>query len=279
MNVVLVGATGVLGRALVPRLAEHRLRLLVRTPAAAQRLFGSTIEAVACDLLAPDAAERLPDVLAGADVVIHAATAIPKEGSPPEAWAANARIRAEGTAHLLAATLAVGAAAYVQQSICFAYPDLGDQWIDETTPLNTSRANLIDMESQVRAIPADRLRWTILRGGIFVGPGTFQDDTIARLRAGTEAIPGDGSAYMPYVHVEDVAAAFAAAVERAPAGSIFNVADTPIQQGEYLTRLAATVGAPPPAAAPDAPCPPTQRVSSAAARAGLGWTPTRGIWP
>jgi fumarylacetoacetate (FAA) hydrolase len=58
---------------------------------------------------------------------------------------------------------------------------------------------LADMENQVRAIPTDRLRWSILRGGTFVGSNTFQDDAIAQLKAGTRQIPCDGSAYLPHV--------------------------------------------------------------------------------
>ncbi len=279
MNVAIVGATGVLGRALVPMLADHRVRLLVRRLEAAQRHFGASVEIVSCDLFAPGIHERLPALLDGFDVIIHAATAIPKDFNAPGAWDNNTRLRTEGTAHLLAAALAVGAAAYLQQSICFAYPDTGDRWITEEVPIDPARTTLIDMEIQVRAIPTDRLRWCILRGGIFVGRDTFQDDDIARLRAGTQAIPCDGSAYRPYIHADDVASAFAAAVERAPAGSIFNITDTPIQQGEYLGQLAEAIGAPRPPYDPNAECPPSQRVSNAAARSALAWMPTRGIWP
>lgn len=280
MNVAIVGATGVLGRALVPMLAEnHRVRLLARRPDAARQQFGASVDVMGCDLLAPGIDDRLPALLDGVDVVIHAATAIPKEFSAPGAWDANTRLRTEGTARLLAATLMVGATAYLQQSICFAYPDLGDRWIAEDTPLDPTRAVLIDMESQVRAVPTDRLRWSILRGGTFVGRDTFQDDLIERLRAGAEKIPCDGSAYLPLIHAEDVATGFAAAVERAPAGSIFNLTDDPIRQGDYYEQLADRIGAPRPAYDAEAPCPASQRASNAAARTMLGWTPTRGIWP
>ncbi|MCC6804703.1 MAG: NAD(P)-dependent oxidoreductase [Anaerolineae bacterium] len=279
MRIAIVGATGVLGRALVPLLARHSIRALVRTPDTARRLFGEHVEAVACDLLAPGIGARLPDLLAGCDVVIHAATAIPSDFSQPGAMDTTNRLRSEGVAHLLAATLQVGASAYIQQSIAFAHIDYGDAWITEDTPLDPKRTVVIEMEHQVRAVPTDRLRWCILRGGTFVGKDTFQDGTIERLRAGQEKIACDGRAFMPLVHVEDVASAFAAAVERAPAGSTFNIVDEPIRQGDYLERLARAVGAPEPPRDPDAPCLPSHRVSNQAARETLGWTPRRGVIP
>lgn len=280
MKIAVVGASGVLGRSLVPLLAEkHRVLALVRTPETAQKLFGTQAQALACDLLAPNIGDRLPALLADCDAVIHAATAIPSDFSAPGAWDANTRIRREGTAHLLAAALEVGANIYIQQSICFAYPDRGDAWISEDTPLDLPRAIVIEMEQQVREIAPSRIRWTILRGGTFVGSGTFQDDKIAALRAGTDVVACDGSHYVPYVHVADVATAFAAAVENAPSGSIFNIADEPLREGEYSDRLAETLGVPKPPRNSDAPCPTSQRASSQAAHDVLGWTPMHSVIP
>lgn len=280
MKIAVVGATGVLGRSLVPLLSEkHDVRALVRSPEAARRRFGERVEAVECDLLAPGIGERLPDLLAGCSAVIHAATAIPKDFSQPDAMDITNRLRTEGTAHLLAATLRAGAEVYIQQSIAFAHVDHGDDWISEDTPLDPKRAVVIEMERQVQAAPIERLRCCVLRGGVFVGRDTFQDDVIARLRAGQEKVACDGRAFMPLVHVDDVASAFAAAVERAPARSTFNIVDEPIRQGDYLDRLAEAVGAPKPARDPDAPCPDSHRVSNRAARETLGWTPTHGVIP
>ncbi len=287
MNVAVVGATGVLGRALIAQLIEsHEVRALARSPEKLNDLFKLKIDARECDLLAAGIETQLPDLLAGCDAVIHAATAIPPQAQfgNAAAWTTNNRLRVEGTAHLLAATLAVGAACYLQQSIAFAYPDSGDQWITEAMPLDTSstsasQRSTVTMEQQVRAVSIERLRWCILRGGIFVGRETFQDDAIAGLRAETLKVPCDGSAYLSQIHVADMAAGMIAALERAPAGSIFNVVDEPLRQGDYLDRLADAVGAPHPACSPDAPYPPSHRCSNQAARELLGWTPTHGVFP
>jgi nucleoside-diphosphate-sugar epimerase len=115
---------------------------------------------------------------------------------------------------------------------------------------------------------------------MLVGPGTAQEATIARLQAGEESIPDDGGGFLSLVHVADFAAAVADALERAPGGSVFNVVDEPMRQGEYLKRLAQLVGAAPPPCKPtEGSDPPSQRSSNCRVREALGWRPTRGVWP
>jgi nucleoside-diphosphate-sugar epimerase len=289
MKVAIVGATGILGRALIPQLlAKHEVRALARKPDSIYEQFGNQVEALECDLLAAGIAERLPALLAGCEVVIHAATAIPSvaNAGKPGAWEANTRLRLEGTAHLLAATLQVGAQIYIQQSITMAYPDCGDRWISEDVPFRSTDDNgkpvnetVIEMERQVRAVPTDQLRWSILRGSIFVGKGTFQEDLIARLRAGTEKVACEGKSYISLIHFEDMASAVVAAIERAPAGSTFNIVDKPLRQRDYLDRLADAIGAPRPPRDPDAPCRISQRCANQAAQNALNWTPAHGVIP
>src|SRR5690606_8289631 len=93
---------------------------------------------------------------------------------------------------------------------------------------------VVQMEAMVRDLDRGEVAWTILRGGSFVGPGTFQDATVERLRAGTLTVPGDGENWVSFIHVEDMAEATVAALTRAPAGSTFNITDEPIRNGEYL---------------------------------------------
>lgn len=284
MRIAIAGATGVYGRNLIPRLlgAGHRVLALARVPQKARDLFGDAIDEAACDLLANDPAVPLSGLLAGCDAVLHLATSIPANARTAADWEANTRLRTEGTRALLDAALAAGAARYVQQSITMAYPDGGDAWIDEQTPLATSGSVIspvVEMEAMVRAVPVERLHWCILRGALFVGPDTFQVRTLARLREGAERVPCDGRYWASYIHVADMAAATLDALERAPVGSVFNIAAEPVRQGDYLDQLAAIAGAPAPPRNPDTPCPPSWRISSGAARRALGWQPTHGIYP
>ncbi len=285
MKVCVVGATGVLGRALVPLLLERgdRVCALVRDPAKISP--AANIEAVRCDLLSADDARKLPDMLSGCEAVLHIATAIPRDPTMPGAWTTNTRLRTEGTPRLLGAALTARATYYVQQSIIMAYPDGGDHWLDEDTPLDTSpgregiTAPVRTMEGMVRAVDPRRLGWCILRGGAFVGPGTAQDQMIEGLRRGIEVVPCDGRNFISPIHVADMATAIVAVLDRLPASAIFNIVDEPLRQGEYLDRLASIVGAATAPRRPDLPCPPSWRCSNHAAQTSLGWTPTHRIWP
>jgi len=288
VKVFLVGATGVLGRALVPLLHErgHNVRALVRSLERTRWAAALGDELYPGDLLDAETQRRLPEMIAGCDAVVHIATAIPADPSArPEAWAANTRLRTEGTRALLDATLATRAPFYIQQSIVMAYIDGGERWLDESTPFDDApaRAGMVapvrTVEQMVRETPTARLAWTILRGGQFVGPGTWQEGTMQRLREGREIVPCDGRNYFSPVHVADMAAAFVAALERRPANGIFNITAEPLRRGEYLDRLAAIAGAPPPRRDPSLPCPPSYRCSSNAARERLGWQPMHSIWP
>jgi nucleoside-diphosphate-sugar epimerase len=278
VKVLVVGASGILGRALVPQLldAGHRVRAVSRHP-----LPGRVgLEALEGDLLSSD----LRSLVDGCEAVVHAATAIPRDPRAPGAWDLNTRLRTLGTRRLVEAARAGGVRRYVQQSIIMAYADGGDRWLDETAPFDTSpaRAGLVDpvreMESTVRASAG--LEWCILRGGQFAGPGTAQDALRQTIAAGSLVVPCAGAYYLSPVHPADMAAAIAASVDRAPVRSIFNIVGEPIRYLDYVNRLADDMGVPhPPLATAERPCPASHRCSAAAARGHLGWSPTRSIWP
>lgn len=281
MRVAVVGATGILGRSLVPLLVKQRdaVRILAKNPEKA-RNFG--VETASLDLLSHNAEDRLPALLRDCDAVMHLATSIPRDPGIPNAWEANTRLRTEGTRRLLEAALAGGATKYIQQSITMAYRDRGDEWLYENAPLDDSQARasitapVREMETMVRAIPPSKLSWTILRGGSFVGSGTAQDDLIARLRSGHASVPCDGRNYISLIRVEDMATAVLAALQ-AQAGTIFNIVDEPLRNGDYMDRLASKYGAPPPRRDEASARPPSWRCSNRAAREKLGWAPIRDI--
>ena len=284
MKIAVVGASGVLGRALIPLLidAGHSVRALVRSAEKTRSLFGEQVEIVECDMLAADTAGRLPGLLEACDVVTHIATSIPNDPTAPDAWAANTKLRTQGVHALLDAALRVGVDRYIQQSISMAYPDRGDAWIMEDAPLDTSPARagicgpVIEMERMVKAVPPARMACCILRGGAFVGPGTFQERTLEDLRAGKALVPCDGHNFLSLIHVADMASAVVAAL-RAPAASTFNIVAEPLSEADYLDRLAAAIGAVRPGRDTGAACPPSWRCSNRAAADVLGWLPVHSI--
>ncbi len=287
MRVAVMGSTGVLGRALIPLLLEHdyAVRALVRSTTKAHDILPRDIEIAEGDLLAPDVEQQLPAFLEGCEAVLHIATAIPRDMSAPHAWDANTRLRTDGVRILLQAALNAGAKQYLQQSITMAYPDHGDAWITEDMPLDAAperaqvNASVITMENMVRTLSADRLKWCILRGGRFVGPGTFAENTVADLRAGTRVIAGTGQNFLSLIHVADMATAIVAALERAPNRSIFNIVAEPLREGKYLDQLADAIGAGRPPRDATRPTPPSWRCSNQAARSILHWSPTHAIIP
>jgi nucleoside-diphosphate-sugar epimerase len=289
MNIFVVGATGVLGRLLIPLFLQkgYIVRALVRSNEQARALERAGVEAVQGDLLEAVTVKRLPETMKGCDSVVHIATAIPSisDSSRPGAWERTARLRTEGTQVLLRAALAVSAQRYIQQSIVLAYADGGDQWLDESAPFDASpkrtavNGPVIAMEEMVRAIAPEQLHWCILRGGSFVGPETMQDEQLAMVRAGHWTVPCDGSNYISPINVADMAAAVVAALESASPASIFNIVDEPIRNGDYCDHLADLLEVPHPPRDSGKRCPRSLRCSNQAARTALGWTPIHGIWP
>jgi len=287
MKIAVVGPTGVLGRALVPMLLNqgHEVRALARSVEKAREVLSKDIEVVQCDLLAPDIRDTINSAVHGCDAVLHIATAIPSDFSAPHAWDANTRLRTDGVRVLLAASLAAGVRQYVQQSITMSYPDCGDHWITEDTPLDASggraRTNspVILMEGMIREIPPTTLEWSILRGGSFVGRGTFQDRLMNDLRSGKEVIPCDGRNFVSLIHVADMANAIVAALRQAPPGSTFNIVDKPLRQREYYERLAESISAEKPSRDVQMPCPPSWRCDNQQAKSMLNWQPAHDIIP
>ena len=286
MIVTIVGATGVLGRNLIPRLLQEgwQVRAIARSRSQVKKLFGDVVAAIEADLLNPGPDKIWGGALTGSDAVIHMATAIPNDPKIPGAWNRNTQLRTEGTRFLLDAALSAGVKFYIQQSIVMAYPDSGDLWIDENTPLNSSplRSSInqpvIEMESFVRSTPNQKMEWCILRGGMFVGLGTFQDRTIHNLQIGAEILSCDGHNFVSYVHVADMAAAISLALQIQPSMAILNITAEPVRQREYLDHLAMINEAQPPRRKLIDPCPQSIRCSHQAAQDILGWNPVRSIF-
>ena len=158
MRIAVIGATGVVGRHVVPRLREHghEVRALVRAETDAGALRAVRIDAAQGDIFD---IQSLRQALEGCAAALHLATAVPRPGQTPN-WALNDRIRREGTASLLEACRNTGARRYVQQCIAFLVSGTSDL-IDETAPLLPARqatASAIDME---RLVAASGLDWVI----------------------------------------------------------------------------------------------------------------------
>jgi nucleoside-diphosphate-sugar epimerase len=271
MKVVVVGATGVLGRNVLPRLRErgHEVRAVVRKPEQAKIYKAMGYEVVLGDIL--DLESLLP-AAAGCSAALHLATAIPKSLTAGD-WRMNDRVRREGTRNLLAAAIRAGVSRYVQQSITMIYGEHGHEIVDESVTIKSeARLNsAVDMEQQVQA---STLEWSILRGSYFYGPGTgMEDGWRESARQGTLRLPGDGSGLISLIHVADMARAVVLAMESAPRGSIYNVVDDePVSYKDLYTYVTAQLGLPDPQAGGPA-LRPSLGCSNARIKKALGWSP------
>jgi nucleoside-diphosphate-sugar epimerase len=290
VRVFVAGATGILGRRVVARLAAAGHEVVGASRSAKNdeqlRALGATPRA--CDVLDADSATRAAE---GCEAVLHLATAIPmKQRTSAADWAANDRLRRDGTRALLAAARAHGALIYVQQSVCWVYGGHGDAWVDEATPRAARQALVIQSAADMEAlVEGAGLPAVILRLGAFYGADSSQTRGMVELfRAGKMHLPGDGAAWQSLIHVDDAAAAvvLAATDPARAADKTWNVVDDePVRWRTLGEHLAAAVGQRLPGTVPGflvrlALGRPTSevlsqslRVRNARARAELGFAP------
>ena len=286
MKIAVFGATGVLGQKLVPLLLKHWYQVLVpvRSVSKAKRLLPPKTEKHEFDLLEGEI-DYLSALLKDIDCVVHIATSIPADFSKPGAWVTNNRLRTEGTKKLVEASIKAGVTRYIQQSIVMAYSDGGDDWINEEHPLDESPERelicrpVIEMENIVKKIPENKMDWFILRGGIFVGKGTFQEKTIKDLKDGLNIISGNGENYVSFIRVEDMADAILKSLENESGNLILNIVDKPVKQIDYLKIIAEKIGAIVPVQNLQLPRPPSFRCSNLRAQYSINWKPKHNIYP
>jgi nucleoside-diphosphate-sugar epimerase len=218
MKVFLAGATGAIGRRLVPLLiqAGHSVTGTTRSGEAASELRARGVTAVVVDAF-DAAALRDAVVRAQPEVVMHQLTDLPKildRERPPGGFAGNTRLRIEGTANLVAAAQAAGARRLIAQSIAFAYA-AGPEPHAETHPLASPEGDSSHAVTArgVRALEegvlgAAGLTGIVLRYGRLWGPGTWNAQPSGR----------------GVLHVDAAAHAALLAMTRGKAGA-YNIAE------------------------------------------------------
>jgi nucleoside-diphosphate-sugar epimerase len=256
MRVFVAGATGAIGRPLVPGLiaAGHEVTGTTRSEERAEAIRAAGARAAVCDALDADAL-RAAVVDAAPEVVVHELTALPARFNPrdKQMYAPTNRLRQEGTRNLIAAARAAGARRIVCQSIAFAYapgerPEVKDEdaplALGAPLPFGDSVRAIDEMERAV--VGAAGVDGVVLRYGWFYGPGTYlaDDGSVARdVRRRRLPVIGKGMGLYSFVHVGDAASATVAAVERGAPGVYNVVDDEPAPQREWLPRYADAIGA------------------------------------
>jgi nucleoside-diphosphate-sugar epimerase len=257
MRVLVAGATGAIGKQLVPRLvaAGHEVHGMTRSESKQAMLYDLGAVPAVADALDPD---QVAEAVARArpDVIVHQLTAIPVSLDLrhfDRDFALTNRLRTEGTDYLLSAGQAVGVRRFVAQSNgAFVYARTGGPVKGEEDPLDPSPAReMRTLMAAIRHLEQAVLGagWTegiVLRYGAFYGPGTSmapgaeQFELIRRRRF---PLVGDGGGVWSFIHIADAADATVAAVSRGSRGVYNVVDDDPAPVAEWLPALAQTLGA------------------------------------
>jgi nucleoside-diphosphate-sugar epimerase len=262
MKVLVAGATGAMGKQLLPRLVEdgHEVVGITRSEAKLGliRELGGT--GVVADVLDPDAVARVV-AEAEPDVIIHQLTALNRPFDTrhfDETFAETNRLRTEGTDHLLAAGRAVGVKRFIAQSYAgWPAERTGAAVKDEDAPYDSDlpkgmRESMAAIQYLEKAVTG--AEWTegiVLRYGGFYGPGTsLSPDGGAQMQLLRERkfpVVGNGAGVWSFVHIADAAEATVTAVTHGRPGNIYNVVDDePAPVAEWLPVAAETIGAPAP---------------------------------
>jgi nucleoside-diphosphate-sugar epimerase len=285
MKVFVAGATGVVGRRLVPMLVQagHEVVGTTRSAAKLDALRALGAQGVVLDGL-DGAAVGQAVAQAEPEVVIHQMTALSESIDFKHfdtSFARTNELRTAGVDHLLAASEAAGVRRVVAQGYAaWRVPD------GVAVP-EKLRGVIAAMQHLERVVPASSVEGVVLRYGGFYGPDASQE-IIDAVRRRQMPLVGDGAGVWSFLHVDDAAAAALAAIDHGAPGTYDVVDDEPAPVSVWLPYLADVLGAKPPRHVPvwaakmlagDVVATIMTKVqgsSNARAKRELGWTP---VWP
>jgi 2-alkyl-3-oxoalkanoate reductase len=304
MLILVAGATGAVGRRLVPALvsAGHSVVGLTRTPAKAemiQRLGGQPVVADGLDAEAVRAAVGSTKP----DVIVHEMTALSGASDLrrfDRTFADSNRLRTRGTDLLLAAAREAGVKRLIAQSFCgWPYARTGALVKSETSELDPNppeqlRRTLEAIRYLERIVTGSRNpEGIVLRYGAFYGhdTGMFDRSMVGQIRRRRVPLIGDGNGWWSFLHIDDAVAATTIAIERGKAGNIYNIVDDePAPVREWLPALAVVLGAKSPLWVPAwiarilagehlvSMMTQGRAGTNAKAKRELGWTPAHPSW-
>jgi nucleoside-diphosphate-sugar epimerase len=261
MRIFIAGATGAIGRHLVPLLVSsgHEVVGTTRSERKATELRALGAQTRVLNVLDPEAVGRAVSE-AAPEIIVHQATALAAAGTNlrnvDKAFAPTNELRTIGTDNLLAAARAVDVRKFVAQSFAgWPYAREGaslkteDDALDPRPPSNAAETLAAIRHLEGSVVRADWLDGIALRYGGFYGPGTSVSDggeVVEAIRRRRFPIVGSGAGLWSFIHIEDAARATLAAVEHGRRGTYNIVDDEPAPASEWLPYLAHVIGAKPP---------------------------------
>jgi nucleoside-diphosphate-sugar epimerase len=240
-RVLVVGAAGFLGRAVVRALAEegYEVHGLVRDAAKGERVRESGGIPFVGDILDE---RSLRSAASGCGGVIHLA-------AHPSRDEDEMRVRVEGTERLLEAARSVGASRAIIGSGYWVYAGCTEGITEESPvdPQGESRANFDAERAGLRGNVPGTLEVLVVRPGMVYGDGSWFRNLALAIRSGEYSVVGDGKNRWSFVALSDTGTAFARVLRSGRAGEVYNVVDgRPAPLREFVDFVAARLGAPPP---------------------------------
>jgi len=297
MRVFVAGASGAVGRRLVPMLVArgHEVTGTTSRPGGAGAIRALGAEPVVVDGL--DAA-GIGEAVARAepDAIIHEMTALscnPDFKHFDQWFALTNRLRTEGTEHLLAAAKASGVKRFVAQSFTGWSNARSGSWVKteddplDPNPIKEQRETLAAIRFLERAVLEAPLDGIVVRYGGLYGPGS-SETLVDLLNKRMFPVIGDGAGVVSSTHIDDAAGGTLAALEHGRRGIYNIVDDEPAPAREFIPAIAEAVGAKRPLHVPAwlgrllagdvavAMMTEGRGSSNAKAKRELGWQP---IWP
>ena len=303
MRVFVAGATGAVGRQLVPVLtkAGHAVTGMTRTSEKARWLRELGAKPVVCDALDAKAVAQVVEN-EKPDVIVHELTAL--SGSTDlrnfgKTLATSNNLRTVGTDHLLAAARRSGVRRFIAQSFCgWPYARTAGPVKTENDPLDPNPPQ--EMQPALSAIKylektvvdAAPIEGVVLRYGAFYGEdtGVFDGSFLEQIRRRRVPLIGGGTAWWSFINTADAAEATALAVARGRSGIYNIVDDDPAPVAEWLPAVADMAGAKAPLRLPSwlarilagehlvVMMTESRAGSNAKAKRELGWSPTHPSW-
>ena len=216
MRVLITGATGFIGRALVPILLGegHQLIALVRSEERARSLLGAEVETVELS----SGVKALTEALERSDAVVNLAGESIMGGRWTEA---RRRVLVESRVQLTKQLVSAIAEArprpktLISGSAVGYYGDRGSEVLHESSPgSNDFLARLCqDWEAAARLAEGSGLRVMTLRTGVVLGrDGGAIAQMLPPFRFGVGGPVGSGRQYMPWIHLHDLVRMIATAL-------------------------------------------------------------------
>jgi nucleoside-diphosphate-sugar epimerase len=293
MKVLVAGATGAIGRPLCRRLmaAGHEVIGTTRTVNGAAKLRAAGVQPVVANAMDRD---QLLKALHGlrADAVIHELTALRKPPARHSGMTQTNRLRTIGTENLLAAAQQLGATRFLTQSIVFGYgyTDHRERILGEGAPFGRGNGGKCGPHLQAMRVNEELVRGSTDLEGIALRYGVFYGADMQTMRELLKArklpVPAKVDNPLPWIHVDDAAAATVAALEQGRGGEAYNIVDDDTTSWRQMfTDMAAALSMPEPRALPSwmirmaAPyvasmvLDTSMKVSNHKARTELDWAP------